>query len=145
MPLFLCYLSRVEAMKYYFRLDSPESGSYRKRLMEPFYIYPDHDTVVFCPVQDFGTGRRGHWGFFRGHFELDLYGSGCRELEHFMHVRRRGHGLRLIKSLASRPGVNDEYTRRGGCYCSWAGCPGPGFFHCRWPLWVVYACNFVGL
>ncbi|KAH7342920.1 hypothetical protein BKA65DRAFT_587189 [Rhexocercosporidium sp. MPI-PUGE-AT-0058] len=64
MPLFICKLSRTEALKYYVLLDHPESWSNRERYLKPFYIYPHHDTLVFGPVQDFGTEGNGNWGFY---------------------------------------------------------------------------------
>ncbi|KAK0129835.1 hypothetical protein ONS96_000384 [Cadophora gregata f. sp. sojae] len=149
LPLSICRLSREEAMKYYKRLDEPGcyKGRSRNEYMAPIYIYPDHDTIVFCPVKYFGEWRCGNWGVFpcpnygTSTGFKQLLGSGCYELQFFLFKAMLFNLMRdnLIKTLAIRPGEGPYCIN--GVHC----CTRSRFFHKNWTRWSFQLRDFLGL
>ncbi|KAH7419093.1 hypothetical protein BKA64DRAFT_5243 [Cadophora sp. MPI-SDFR-AT-0126] len=134
LPLFLCKESRLGAFRHYVRLDEPGSWTYTgsNEHMKPVYIFPDHDTIAFCPVQGFGAEGDHNWGVHQDpiHHSITLYGSGYRELNFYLDTalllgRSRDN---IIKSLALRPGEAPICIHRPRCRCAKR-------FHTHWGMW----------
>ncbi|PVH89872.1 hypothetical protein DL98DRAFT_579650 [Cadophora sp. DSE1049] len=133
-PLLICRQSRLGSFGHYVRLDEPGSWAYTGTNvhMKPIYIYPDHDTIAFCPVQGFGAEGDDSWGVHQDpiYHSITLYGSGYRELGFYVDTalllgRSRDN---IIKSLTIRPGEVPNCIHGPRCRCTKR-------FHTYWGMW----------